>query len=117
MYLASVLAGLWLSVAQVPVSGPPPKFEVASIKLNTSGSGVGVFSAKLGRVSAQNLPLNWCIQYAFDVWDEALFSGPNWLDSEQFDIEAKAPGPADRAELMRMPQSFLTLGRLARVDQ
>jgi len=107
MCLAAVLLCLLLDSAQAPASKPAPEFEAASIKLNTSGSGAGSIDSSPGRLTVQNLPLNRCIQIAFDVYEDALFSGPGWLNSERFDIEAKASGPATRQELMRMFQALL----------
>jgi uncharacterized protein (TIGR03435 family) len=109
MYLAldALLLGMSLSLAQTPLSKQPPEFEVASIKLNTSGSGAGSIDTTPGRLTVQNFPLNRCIQTAFDVYDDALFSGPAWLNSERFDIEAKASGPATHQELMQMFQALL----------
>jgi uncharacterized protein (TIGR03435 family) len=46
------------------------------------------------------------IASAYEVRDDQI-SGPDWLDSERFDISAKAAGPAKDEQLMAMLQTFL----------
>ena len=46
------------------------------------------------------------LQLAFDVRDYSL-SGPSWLDSERFDIVAKIPAAASRAQVPAMLQELL----------
>src|SRR5262245_24471783 len=73
-------------------SQPLPSFEVASVKRNTDRQLTvsGVTPAGGGRVSAKAATLKDLIQAAYRVKSREIFGGPGWLDSERFDIEAKA---------------------------
>jgi len=66
-------------------------FEVASIKPNNSGSHSSRWNTNDGGVRAENISLKQMIELAYDVKDYSL-SGPAWLDSERFDVQAKPPG-------------------------
>jgi bla regulator protein blaR1 len=88
-----------------------PKFEVASIKVNKSGNaGGGSRVEPGGRFTATNLTLRALIGNAYGaplqpLLNNQLVGGPDWLDSEHFDIVAKAegnvpPGPDSPLPLM-----------------
>jgi uncharacterized protein (TIGR03435 family) len=69
---------------------PLPEFEVASIKLNKSGSGSSQADFDHGRFTATNEGIKGLIQYdAYGVPGPQIEGGPAWLASERFDIEAK----------------------------
>jgi uncharacterized protein (TIGR03435 family) len=78
--------------AQTPsATGGNPKFEVASVKPNTSGDGrvmIGVQPG--GRYTATNVPLRFLLRNAYGIQDFQLVGAPDWIDSERFDIIAKA---------------------------
>ena len=46
-----------------------------------------------------------CIKWAYRVQDSQI-AGPKWLQSEHFDITARADGPADPGELRKMMQAL-----------
>jgi len=66
-------------------------FEAASIKPNNSGSHNSRWNTNEGGVRAENVSLKQLIELAYDVKDYSL-SGPDWLDSERFDVQAKPQG-------------------------
>src|SRR5215813_961889 len=69
---------------------PKPSFEVASIKRNTSPEGnARVTDAPGGRFIASRIPLRRVIQFAYRGNDDFI-GGPDWIDSDRWDIEAKA---------------------------
>jgi uncharacterized protein (TIGR03435 family) len=71
-----------------------PRFEVVSIRRNT-GAGVGSMAVQPGgRVSVSGLPVQQVILRAYGIQPFQLNGGPNWLQSERYDIEAKAPDGA-----------------------
>jgi uncharacterized protein (TIGR03435 family) len=69
-----------------------PEFEVASIRLNTDGNpnrNLGMASAD--RVRVTNLPVRFIIRFAFNVQDFQISGGPGWMNTDNYDINAKAP--------------------------
>ncbi|HXX23164.1 MAG TPA: M56 family metallopeptidase [Terriglobia bacterium] len=79
-----------------------PVFEVASIKPNKSGGGFAVGGGKAmfekeipgwsspDRFSARGETLLTLIQMAYGIHQAKQISrGPNWIDSEEYDVEAK----------------------------
>jgi uncharacterized protein (TIGR03435 family) len=74
----------------VPATGAV--FEVASVKPNKSGDGRVMLSLPpTGRLTATNVTLRLLMRPAFDVQDFQMVGGPSWLDSDRFDVVAKAP--------------------------
>jgi uncharacterized protein (TIGR03435 family) len=71
-----------------------PAFEVASIKPNVSGDWRnGQSTQPGGRFTARNVTLRFLIQGAYGRLPDFLVSGgPSWIDSDRFDIVAKAEG-------------------------
>jgi uncharacterized protein (TIGR03435 family) len=71
-------------------------FEVATIKRNVSLERTGSMGLEPGgRFRAVNAPVRWLISSAYGVFQRPLFEsqlvgGPGWLDSEPYDITAKA---------------------------
>ncbi len=99
-----VVAGL--ATAQTPAR---PEFEVASIKLNTSGSGMTSISPPIGgRFTARNASLKILIGLAYNVQNFAISGGPGWIESARYDITAKASEGNITIDQMRpMLQSLL----------
>src|SRR5258708_438456 len=99
----SLLVSAPLSLAQAPA-----EFEVASVKLNKSGTGNVSLNSSTGRFAATNVTLRNLITYAYDVRDHQLSGGPNWLNSERYDIAAKEPGGGHSlAKTLQMVQALL----------
>jgi uncharacterized protein (TIGR03435 family) len=95
------LTALFLCIA-LRAQNPSLEFEVASIKLNTSGSGDSESHTDQGRLTTRNFSLKSLISWAFGVRDYQL-EGPDWLGSQRFDISAKFPealpsGPENREQ-------------------
>jgi uncharacterized protein (TIGR03435 family) len=70
----------------------PSDFEVASVKRNSSApSGRMNFKALPGgRLTAENMPLRLLIQHAYGIRAFQISRGPSWIDTERYDIAAKA---------------------------
>src|SRR5215831_13817216 len=95
-----ILSVLQLRAQSVPADSQA--FDVASIKLNKSGDKRQTWQFyDGGRYSATNTPLRWLIRVAYDIpFDSAhLSGGPDWLDSDRYDVEAKAAAGAVPADL------------------
>ena len=69
-------------------------FEVASVKPNKSGERNSSTSGRAGGFTATNVTAQELIVYAFRLRQFQLASGPNWLGSDRFDIQARVPADA-----------------------
>src|SRR5215210_349374 len=70
-----------------------PRFEVASVKPNTSGTNfINIGMQPGGRYTAINVPLRLLILNAYRVQEYQLVGLPDWAITERFDITAKAEG-------------------------
>jgi uncharacterized protein (TIGR03435 family) len=81
-------------------------FDVASIRLNTSGDKNSFSRRGEDSLILQNWPLRDIVLKAYDLQNYAL-AAPDWLASRYFDINAKAVGKVTESELRRMLQSLL----------
>jgi uncharacterized protein (TIGR03435 family) len=77
----------------VPLPAPDrPKFDVASVKRNTSDLPGNRFSPTPGRFYAEHVTTRFLIWYAYQIEDFRIVGGPSWLDSDKYDIDARAAG-------------------------
>jgi uncharacterized protein (TIGR03435 family) len=72
-----------------------PRFDVASIKINTSGDAAKAMGPEPGgRFGARNVPLRDLLAIAYGI--PPMFAGirvsggPAWIDSTRFDVQARA---------------------------
>src|SRR5689334_19508841 len=75
-----------------------PAFDVASVKADKSGTGVDRIKRSDGSWLIQNVSLKRLIGMAYGVAEgrDYLLHGPEWMDTENFDIAARfAPGASD----------------------
>ena len=95
--------GLLIFVCCAAFSQSPaaPEFEVAEVRANNSGQ-LGIQGAFLpgGQLSLRNMPMKELIVQAYKAGD--VTGGPNWIESDRFDIVAKASPntPVDTVRLM-----------------
>jgi uncharacterized protein (TIGR03435 family) len=85
-------------------------FEAASIKLSAgSGRGGGRSGPAPGgeRYQASNTFLRLLIAEAYRVRFDQVTGGPDWIDRDRFDINAKAERPSKNPELRVMLQHLL----------
>jgi uncharacterized protein (TIGR03435 family) len=88
--------------------GTRPSFEVASIKPSNADPSSSGIHTRHGKLNANNVTLKRCIMGAYGIGPHQIFGGPDWLDSDRFEIAAKADQPTDDdAVLMGMLQSLL----------
>ena len=81
-----------------PPSSDKPKFEVASVRPNTSNDGKIMLGIQPGgRFNAVNVPLWDLIRQAYNLQRTQIVGAPDWLETARFDIIAKAEGDIPRA--------------------
>jgi uncharacterized protein (TIGR03435 family) len=96
-------------------AGGPLQFEAASVKRSVPpgngrvlvGGRGGPGSADPGRVVYSFMPLKALLAIAYGV-KQYQISGPNWLESERYDIVATIPDGATKAQFPVMLQNLLT---------
>jgi uncharacterized protein (TIGR03435 family) len=83
-------------VVALLAQAPGPAFDVVAIKPSADTQ---VFSYSMvqpgGRYLGQNMTLRLLIKTAYGVHDSQIIGGPSWLDSDHWDINAKAEGYKD----------------------
>ena len=85
-----------------------PTFEAASVKPNKSGDRNVSIRRSPGRFTTTNTTLKMLITFAYDIRGHQLSGGPSWLDSDRYDIVAKAEGAdPSEAQLKQMVQALL----------
>ena len=103
------------SAAQVVKSdGPKPQFEVATVRPNNSGeSNASMGPRPGGRLVGTNQTAHNLIRNAFNLQPYQIVGGPDWMDSDRFDIIAKAAeADLDEKGMMPFPQFALRLQAL-----
>jgi uncharacterized protein (TIGR03435 family) len=92
----------WIALAQ------PPSFDVASIRPVVSEARGETFQPLSGgRLRVKNNPVSNLIQNAYGIRNYQILGGPDWLNSDRFDMEAKAEGNSGRPQVMLMLQTLL----------
>jgi uncharacterized protein (TIGR03435 family) len=110
--IATALAALGLhatthSQAQAP-EATRPAFEVASIRLNKSGvEQASVRAQPGGRLTVSNNSLRNIIRNAYNVQNFQIVGGPDWINTDRWDIVAKATGDVAPPDLLIMVRSLL----------
>ena len=90
LVLAAMAFAAMVAPAQAPVQGLA--FEVASVKPNTAMShNMSVNRTPGGGLEVVNETLRILISFAYNLRDDQNSGGPSWLDTDRYDIIAKAP--------------------------
>ena len=108
---AALMVGGQKVHAQSPAVTPGAlKFEVALLKTRPSeAGGRGAVRPAPGseRYVATNCPLKLLITEAYKVKGDQVVGGPDWIDTERFEMNAKAVRPSTIEELRLMLQDLL----------
>jgi uncharacterized protein (TIGR03435 family) len=90
-------------------AGDRPSFEVASVKPNTSAgpNQIRVGMPGNGRFTINNMPLAELIRFAYELQPFQLSGGPDWINSQRFDITATTGGQSGPPLVRQMLQSLL----------
>ena len=88
-----------------------PSFEVASLKVHPDTSSERRNNESIdtvpGRLTIRNASLSSCLKWAYDVHDYQISGGPMWMQTEKYDIDAKASDAAPLKQLRVMLQTLL----------
>ncbi|MGD0871116.1 MAG: TIGR03435 family protein [Bryobacteraceae bacterium] len=112
--VAGMAAAALAAGAAAGQTAPPPAFEVASVKaaepldpakLMAGQQRIGV-TIDAARVDMTGLTLADLIRAAYKVKSYQI-SGPEWIDTQRYDIVAKLPEGAPRSQIPEMLQSLL----------
>ena len=87
---ASILLFSTVAVFAQGQSPDPAGFDVASVKPTASTDGRALLQATPGRLVMTNLTLRRIILIAYEVQDYQIAGAPGWIDSEHYDVQAKA---------------------------
>ncbi len=88
---------------------PQAEFEVAAIKPAAAGVRASFTEIAPGgeRFTATHTTLKLLIMTAYGVTDRQVSGGPSWVNSEYYDVEAKAPHRSEREQILQMLQTLL----------
>lgn len=119
------LAGLPLLAVCAAAQTATPAFEVASVKVSQNApagrggggggmmggilagrGGRGAIQASPGSLTLRNVTLKNAIRWAYHV-NEYQVSGPDWLDSVRYNIEARPPAASTEEQEQVMLQGLL----------
>lgn len=88
-----------------------PVFEVASVKTNGTRTDSRGIKIQPGRLTITGLTVREIVAFAYDVPNplrrSRISGGPKWIDSDRYDIAAKAEGGASTDRLRLMLRSLL----------
>ena len=92
---------VWLAAAIASAStyGQAPAgaaFEVASVKRNRSSDTRIRFEMPPDSLTATNVPLRFAVRQAYRLPEARVLGGPSWVDTDRFDIVAKASAGAGK---------------------
>jgi uncharacterized protein (TIGR03435 family) len=88
-----------------------PRFEVASVKPSQQKLGKDAdsqISISGARLSVKNVTLKGLIVQAYYLQPIQVLGGPNWLDVDEYDVEAKAEVPSSRENFLLMLRALAT---------
>lgn len=108
--LASLLAlSIPAAATQQPAQAARLTFDVASIRLSHAETASGMMKALPGGhgYTIQNLPVRLMISLVYKVPVRQIQGGPDWLDSDRYDIEARADGSYSLDDLHLMLEHLL----------
>ena len=106
--LRTLLVFVWVFPGLPQSSTVRAEFDVASIRPpNPNGDHGTNMSSNGGTLMMHNATLKFCINMAYGVQESLIEGGPAWINSEPYEILAKAGDSATNAQLLPMLQSLL----------
>lgn len=107
MRLSVALIVVLALLSQVPLIAQADRFDVASVRLNnTADTATALGFGSDGRFRAVNETLWRLIAEAYGpnspLPRERILGGPEWIDADRFDVDARAAAPVGDPELRRL---------------
>ena len=98
-----------LALAQQKPALESLRFDAVTLKPSAPGGTAGGIRPLPGgqRYQATNVPIRLMLQVAYHLKAEQIVGGPEWLDSERFDMNARAERPSNVDELHAMLVNLL----------
>jgi uncharacterized protein (TIGR03435 family) len=109
MKRAPALLVISLALPIAAARAQQPFFAVATIHPSAAGVNFehdGMTEIHGDALTMQDVTVDSCIKWAYGVQNSQI-AGPEWLDSDRFDITAKSDGPASETAMKKMMQSLL----------
>jgi len=106
MWVAIGMTAIIVAAAEaqaLPPSSDQPRFDVASLKVNKTNDGIVFDQSQKGRYTISGFTLAALIRSAYRVQEFQIVGGPDWMNSDRFNIEAtyvEAAGVPSRTDLM-----------------
>ena len=83
-------------------------FEVVSLRASKANIGHdGAVTSDPGRLTIRNASLKRLIYEAYQIPYTQISGGPKWLDTQEFDLDAKASGPSTLPDMRNMLRKVL----------
>ena len=102
------MSGLPLLLTCIAAFGQTPSFEVADVQPNKSGEArMSVDLQPGGRLIMHNVPMKVLIMFAYHLRADAITNAPPWIDSERYEVIAKAPEKGKPEDIRLMVQTLL----------
>jgi uncharacterized protein (TIGR03435 family) len=108
--MRACLAGLALlscSAVVAVAQEAPPRFDVVSIKRNTSTDPASSLRPEPNGLTGVNVQTMRLVRVAYQVASFQIVDAPGWFTSERYDIAARATGPVAMAQLAPMVRALL----------
>jgi uncharacterized protein (TIGR03435 family) len=84
----------------------PTEFEAADVRVSAPGTKVYINFAPGGRLDAKAITMKQLLNAAYG-FDEDMIVGPKWLETERYDIVAKAPRDVSQEAMANMVRAML----------
>jgi uncharacterized protein (TIGR03435 family) len=114
MFRVAVCSCIFLSASTAQVPSPkqnsdPPRFDVVSIHASDPKEFAVPSGCEttIGLMRCTNVTLKRCIVGAYRVGPDRVLGGPNWIDTDRFQITGKTDQPIGDKGLMKMLQTVL----------
>ena len=101
-----ILAAMAVSMIDIVANAQPTAFEVATIKLAEPGQDSSGTSNSVGTQTLSNMTLRECIRFAWHLQEYQLSGGPNWVDTQRYEIVGKADGSLAKLSPPARPQQM-----------